>query len=66
MTISIQSSDYSPLNRADFLQADEKALYIFNQFPFENYLQSPKKYTDAIDKLLSSLNMNRDIIPEKN
>jgi len=65
LTIPVQSSDYSPLNRADFLQPDEKALYIFNAFPFEDYFQSPENYTDAIDKLLSSLNMNRDIIPEK-
>ena len=65
LTIPVQSSDYSPLNRVDFLQPNEKALYIFNQFPFEDYFQSPENYTDAIDKLLSSLNMNRDIIPEK-
>ena len=66
MLIPITSEDYAPFNTIKNLQeVFFNKIIIFYAFPYEDYASSPETFEGNIRNLVSSLNVSRDIIPEK-
>lgn len=63
--IPITAENYCPFNVIRKKQTvPQKTIFIFNSFPYKDYYDSPNAYEEKIERLLSSFNILRSIIPE--